>query len=255
MRYLVISLFFLLAFQHCQQKSEEFQVFDLDASHPSREVKLSDLAKDLRLVPLETTDESLLPSFFNYIIGNKYIITFTQTNILQFDTNGKFIRTLTKQGKGPGEFEYLSSFVTDNRETRLYVSHYGSDELMVFDLASGAPLKNIATPEKAAELIFVNEDELLAFCYGFDKYQRYRVNVQTGVVSDTVRVTSDDTYTTNGSRSTFITKVNDKIYTLFPDSDTLYQLSAKEFEPELLFRFENKVEYGISNVGRDLYFR
>ncbi|MEQ8882596.1 MAG: 6-bladed beta-propeller [Cyclobacteriaceae bacterium] len=249
---LVLIVFF--TFQHCQQKPEEFLVFDLDASHPPREVRLSDLATDLRLVFLETTDESLLPDYFNYYVGEHNILTFSRENILQFDSDGRFIRTLALRGKGPGEFNYVASYTVDTAEEKLYLSHHGGDELLVFNLASGSLEKPITVPEKAQDMIFVNDSMIMALCYGHFDYQSYFINVFSNKIENAKKIEKEEDKKASGSRINYLSLVNNNVYCLFSKSDTLYRYEQKDFMPDLLFKFNNRVDYGKSNTGRDLMF-
>jgi hypothetical protein len=99
------------------QKNEKnlIPIFKLLECSNKRELKLSDLVSKTRLVKLETKDSSLIGSNTRFLVGSNYIICINQSNtlngkgnILQFDSNGKFIRVLAKQGRGPEEFfKYL----------------------------------------------------------------------------------------------------------------------------------------------------
>ncbi len=71
------------------------------------EIKLSTVFSKIDYIPLESTSESLIgqidkiiPYDSCFIIVDKYK---TRT-VKQFKTNGKFIRTIGRNGKGPGEY-------------------------------------------------------------------------------------------------------------------------------------------------------
>ena len=243
----------LLIFVQCKEEAKEFPVLDLDGSHPTKTLAISDLVTNLRAVRLETTEESLLPAFFNYLAGEKYIITYSRDNIMQFTSQGKFIRILSKKGNGPGEFNNVASLVMDNSEEKLYLSHMGSNELLVFDLASGYPKDEISIPDKAARMVFVNDEEILAFGYPFGDYKRFSVNVNTTEIKDSIKFEEAEEKPM-GNRITWISKASDQVYSLFPESDTLYRYADNEFVPELYLLFSNQVDPNKTSTGRSLQF-
>lgn len=107
--YLFIGIFFILQFGwNCSNKNEQTKrtAFhtDLDNCKLSIDLKLSDLIEDYRLVPLETTNESLLGEFSNIIgLSGDYILVADRNNVYKFSKEGKFINKILKNGRGPGE--------------------------------------------------------------------------------------------------------------------------------------------------------
>ncbi|MBN2612948.1 MAG: 6-bladed beta-propeller, partial [Bacteroidales bacterium] len=105
---LIPTLFILLCVWNCGNKNEQrartsFHA-DLDNCKLSTDLKLSDLIEDYRLVPLETTNESLLGEFRNIInLSGEYILIADRNNVYKFSGDGRFINTILKNGRGPGE--------------------------------------------------------------------------------------------------------------------------------------------------------
>ena len=68
-------------------------------------VTLSQIAREVKIIPLETTDQCLLPAIIKNSITlcghNLYIPT--QKQVFQFTDEGKFVRTVARMGQGPGE--------------------------------------------------------------------------------------------------------------------------------------------------------
>jgi len=75
-----------------------------------------------KIIPLETTDSSLLNSVSNVYIDlqNDRIFILSDFNIYVFNMQGKYIRKL-KKGKGPDEVQMVIAFDVDPESKRLYV--------------------------------------------------------------------------------------------------------------------------------------
>ncbi|MDR0558714.1 MAG: 6-bladed beta-propeller, partial [Prevotellaceae bacterium] len=67
------------------------------------------LVNDIKLIPLETTDESLLDDINKIIITDSHIYIFDELKgggLAVFDRNGKFIKRMS-YGQGPGDIARL----------------------------------------------------------------------------------------------------------------------------------------------------
>jgi hypothetical protein len=105
---------------NADSKDLPFRV-DFDNYKLSVDLKLSDLIEDCRLIALETTDESLLPDNFQIInLSGDYIIIHDRGNVYKFSSDGKFIRKVLKNGRGPGEISVSCMYVYDNKANILY---------------------------------------------------------------------------------------------------------------------------------------
>lgn len=87
------------------------------------EFKLSEIAKSVDYISLETSDSSYL-SLIQDVKSYKdrlYVVDFPG-RILVFDKSGKFLHQIGQEGEGPGEFYNLSSFVIDEDSETLYIA-------------------------------------------------------------------------------------------------------------------------------------
>lgn len=75
-----------------------------------RAVKATDIFKDIRYVPLETNDVALLkPNPYCIVFRNNYIYILDikdsgTTEILLYDSEGKYIRSIGRRGEGPEDY-------------------------------------------------------------------------------------------------------------------------------------------------------
>lgn len=75
------------------------------------ETPLSEIFEEYTVIPLETTDESLVGGRFNKVIKKDSTLYVQSINdILMFGLTGQFKGRLSKVGAGPGEYASLSDF-------------------------------------------------------------------------------------------------------------------------------------------------
>ncbi len=134
----------ILAVSACAPKSTELKIYDLDAVGFEVTVKMSDIADNLRVVPLESGDDFIVSSETQKWVNDKYILIFGQNAIEQFSAeDGKHIRTLAVKGGGPNEYDYvLSPFVDDERQI-LYFSKMKGGSAKAIDLNTGSFLPDV----------------------------------------------------------------------------------------------------------------
>ena len=97
----------------------EIRTFQLNTYTDTIPLKLTDIAGDFRIVRLETTD-SCLVSMFNLQVNEKYIIILSMDKLVLFDSNGKYLRTLANEGRGPDEYQYLWRLTLNSQGDKLY---------------------------------------------------------------------------------------------------------------------------------------
>ena len=121
-------LFLLLGITACtskssQQADSDLPVIDLEKEYPVKRIDIHEIA-DVEYIPLETTDESVLMNGWEKSISDKYIILADTGNgtyrFLIFDRQGKYIRTIDRQGQGPGEYLNFTSFDVDFEKEEIY---------------------------------------------------------------------------------------------------------------------------------------
>jgi hypothetical protein len=104
---IIITLFF----SSCRSKDNStIRTIDLLAPGGSQITNLSEIAADIQYIPLETHPDALM-RFVGYLKeGNDKFYINTVLELLCFDKTGKFLYKLDQQGRGPGEYIYLSDY-------------------------------------------------------------------------------------------------------------------------------------------------
>ncbi|KAF0147327.1 MAG: hypothetical protein FD143_3080 [Ignavibacteria bacterium] len=111
--------------------------------------KLSDISVLKKIIDLEETDNSLIGTIEDiYLVPEENCIIIlnetTKRNILLFDYNGKFIRKIGNEGKGPGEYINPRPILYANNKLIVYSQN---QKLLFFSL-SGLLLNEITFSEK-----------------------------------------------------------------------------------------------------------
>ena len=114
-----------------QQKIDLLGSFDR-----TQPIKLSEIAKSVRTIQLETTDDCLLvpeDMFIHY--GQEYIFIFDGTepgNFYRFDLNGKFINKIGNAGPGPKEYIKAYVFKVDEIKKEVWLPDWQSNSIKIY---------------------------------------------------------------------------------------------------------------------------
>jgi len=125
-------LILLLSVIGCQNtvNNEEKRLitFDLKTLPKVTTVTLSELGfKDIKYIPLETTDSSLIQSEYSplshdkILTGDDYYIFQHYSTVLKFRNDGSFISKIGTQGRGPDEFQVCHDVEVGN-DGKIYIA-------------------------------------------------------------------------------------------------------------------------------------
>jgi len=129
--FIIVFLFSLFLPYACQHRPS-------DSIDLTREVPMSvfDLYSRVETIQLETPPDALIGSIrkIEYYDGFYYIIDVVTQQIFCFDKDGSFIFKIDDQGKGPGEYNYISDFAIDRHNNRMIVLEPPLGRVLIFDL-------------------------------------------------------------------------------------------------------------------------
>jgi hypothetical protein len=103
------------------------------------------LVEEVKLVLLETTDESLLDDIYKVLVTDSHIYihdSYKRGGIVVFDRNGKFIRRIPNGG-GPGELSRLYDIAFDPESNELVVYQHS---FLLFFTAEGQYIRKMRSP-------------------------------------------------------------------------------------------------------------
>jgi hypothetical protein len=167
-RNIIILIFVGILFSCNNERSDsDIEIIQLKSSLRK---KASDLFKEVKVIPLETTDLSLIVRIKRLEIWNDKIFVLNELqshrNILCFDLGGKFLFSIDRIGQGPGDYSYLGDFILDKNLNHLILVsdnsrtlHFDSQGNFLYDIFS----KDIYYP---THFIYVNDSTYLTFNCG-----------------------------------------------------------------------------------------
>lgn len=246
-------LFLLILATSCSSRISQKPVPVIDLQNPgqTRDILLSELLDDIRVVKLETNDEILLGQNTNYLVGNRYIITIDNDKILQFSNNGVFLRTLARSGNGPEEFLRAEAFALDDKNDILFVNHRGdSRNILAFDLKTGSRIKRIPTRvDNLISQIIVSGDSILTVVPRMNKdYNLYNLSTSgkfvDGIAPPDVK---------GIGLQTSIDMVMNELYYMPKEYDTLYKVNQTRLKPYCFFHIEDRFTFENNEIGNFVY--
>jgi len=250
---IVRLIFLLILVTSCTggNRQKPVPVIDLQNPGQTRDILLSELLNDIRLVKLETNDEILLGQNTNYLVGERHIITIDSDKILQFSYNGGFVRTLAKAGNGPDEFLRAEAFALDDKNDILYINHRGdSRNILTFDLKTGERIKRIPTGvDNLISQIIVSGDSVLMVIPRMNReYNLYNLTTSgkliNGIAPPEVK---------GIGLQTSIDMVMNELYYMPKEYDTLYLVKGTSCNPYCFFHIEDRFTYENNETGNFIY--
>ncbi len=226
-------------------------VIDLQNPGETRDLYLSELLDDIRVVKLETADEILLGQHTNYVVGERYVITIDNEKILQFSNNGGFLRTLAKAGNGPEEFLRAEAFALDDKNDILYINHRGdSHNILAFDLKTGERIKRIPTGvDNLISKIIVSGDSILTIVPRMNReYNLYNLTTSGKIINGIAPPEVKGI-----GLQTSIDMVMNELYYMPKEFDTLYKVRETGLKPYCFFHIEDRFTYENNETGNFVY--
>ncbi len=159
-----ILIFTLLIVFSCNKNPVSVPVISLNELNEEFEIYLTDIISDIRIVPLEFVKAHPLTNRSRINVGKKYILCTARDALLQYNSEGRFLRILAVRGKGPGEIERFSYPVVDKDERYVYLRNdYSDGKIERINLESGEFEKPIPVAFSSAveTFAYVDNDKFL----------------------------------------------------------------------------------------------
>lgn len=108
---LVVSLIcVLISCTNTQNEVDPIITVDIDKNIDNLEVvNLSELASDVKYIPLEKTDNFQLSNVSSIDVSSEYFLISDRKNCLLFNSDGKFLSKIGNRGNGPDEYQFIGS--------------------------------------------------------------------------------------------------------------------------------------------------
>ena len=137
---LIITVFLLVSckkddFIKSYTDTEGFKVLNIHDNNLVSKFNMSEFIDKIEYIQLETKPESTIGSVTKLYIDSNYIYVLDwkiSKKLFIFQKNGKFLKTLSRQGKGPGEYSTITDFKV-LKDNKLLLYDYSGMKLMYFD--------------------------------------------------------------------------------------------------------------------------
>ncbi|MCX6327679.1 MAG: 6-bladed beta-propeller [Bacteroidia bacterium] len=161
-----VSGLFLLTFCH-SNKIETISTLRVTENLIKHNVNFSDITKEYKFIPLETTNESVIGSIDKIIFhDNKFYILdhLKAKSIFIFSSEGRYLWKLSKTGKGPGEFLDPLDFCFEPGTGNLVVMNL--KQLIYYDDKNGTYLRTHSLPIFGYKFDFPDENHISLISQG-----------------------------------------------------------------------------------------
>lgn len=214
----------LATFYSCDRPNHERDIKTI-AYDSDKIINLSDLFKEVKIIPLETTNSSLCGLVIMRIEeykGKIYLLNrlASHANVLCFDLSGKLLFSIDKLGKGPGEYTYLGDiFIDDVGEYLILVSE--NNRYLYFDL-DGNYLFDVSASDRYYDRSILPLNDSLWVAYNDPEtipegYDLLFLEKSTFNIKHQIRSTTPVTYRSGRPVDVY----NDSIF-YFVNNDTIY---------------------------------
>lgn len=219
-------------------------------------VHFDSVATNVRFIPLETTKDCLIEKYDDIrIIGQKIYVKSSsgiQNAIFVFDLNGKFLFKIDNQGRGPGEYNAISSFYVDPDLERIgiidqlkvvvydfngkYIMSHTFTDLYPDKDAISSSGKYYTTAFEYEKIMASGKDSKSEIVAVFDAdwnllWRDYPVNIN---IITTIY---------SGEQKQLFIPVGDRLYFLHTHSNIIYEFVTNTMEPAF------RIDYGSHTVS------
>ena len=144
-----------------------------------QEIKLSEVAKSVRVIPLETTEECLLGTDLKIYYGEEYIFVCDQRQpgaFYRFSKDGKFLNKIGCSGEGPEEYIRSLSFSVDEDKKELWVVDSRGNNFVIYSY-DGKFMRKIPIHNAYTYQVVLRENDIIyannMFYHSSKNYELY----------------------------------------------------------------------------------
>ena len=192
-------------------------------------LKLSDYASSIEYIPLQTLENTLLAGHEYLAFTPDYFITFGKECIV-FNREGEFVRKISNEGRGPGEFtDAYSSYLYPVNQL-IYFPSTAYEKINVYTLKNEL-IDEIIRPQPSVKVRNISDDLFAVyrgFLYGDAEWNTMVYNSKGDSVSCIINVYRHE----GGTRVVFNDEhifyyFNDQLHLKEAYSDTIYKFNRE----------------------------
>lgn len=208
-------------------------------------INLSEVFSHVTYVKLESNSHSTIGTIGKMIlIDDKFYIHDTKTSkILVFDKNGKYIFQISKQGRGPGEYQNVADFLVDSATNKIEILDDGNKKVLIYD-KMGTYVNERKHTFGADQFSKLSENTYL---YYFNNYPNqpdaegyYNVLITDSIfnVKNSFLPIGDLLGLKVGDQN-FLQKFGNGINVIIPYDNHIYYVTANDYSVKYTIKFKN----------------
>jgi hypothetical protein len=231
----IISLFALVS---CHEKEKTAPVSQIKVDEiPNKDVKMQEITSAFTIIPLETTDQSLIQYLKKVVLcDDKFFVLDDQRPLFAiFSKTGKFIKSVSKQGKGPGEYYVPTDFIIDSEQGQIELLDGFNRQILIYDLEGNYKNRIRLSIQGNYFVKFQNGDYVIYTNMRNEKempYKLVRINNDGRILSRELAYTAKTIQTTS---TPFVKTGNDSYLFSEHGCDTIYQVTKEQINPLCYF--------------------
>ncbi len=168
---LLLSLIVISCSGPKQKTTEEIIKIDVfKAFADQKNVKASEFIRDVEFIPLESTKDAWFRYAYCYVVGKKYVMVDDgdRAQVVLFDRQGKFIRTIGTKGEGPGELIEPRQATMDPGEEFIFFHDVSLGKLVRYSIEgqfiNEISIKELTPARYITSMQFINDNEFALVC-------------------------------------------------------------------------------------------
>jgi hypothetical protein len=238
MKRLPLSLVIFLLFSLCWScKTPDNEWISLNIQNKDFKIfKFDDIFTFEKIIYLEETPNSLISEVVHLkIVNNELYLSDNQHGIVyRFTEDGKFLNTIGKKGRGPGELQSMINFLVTESEL-IAVDFY---KVVRFSL-DGKFIKEISKPAGTFDILEQDGNFLVFNSLSSDDDQIIVIDTTFNIKSGFSPLKNDNVIYPMAGRG-YMFKDNNNSFITYPFSDTIFKLTDNIAKPYFIFGFNQR---------------
>jgi hypothetical protein len=281
MKNILLVMLTLLFFQCNSNKTnkpvnaDEYKFFVIDyekALQNKKTINLSEMAEEVKYIPLQTDSNCLLGRKPEYHFTDQYIFIENRDHVLVYDYNGKYLRRIGTPGKGPNEIDLIRMIQVNDKDKTVAIQTNWNRKILFFNF-DGTFKESVPVPD-VMYMYPIENDKFVAYDFCSSGYEDYVLRL-TNRKNDTISRVNNHFKWENKTGTIYsigywgfhpMYSNNDNYFFKGMYNDTIYYLSDNKFMPAYYVdlgqyrlpndsRFENPVSMEkFRRVQADFFF-
>lgn len=209
----------ILLFCFAIRAESQITTIDLLATPKSEITTLSEIATDVKYIPLQTNENSLIKYVYDFMPSNNKLYIYALSSILCFDNSGKYLYKLDKQGRGPEEYTYITDWDLSPANNLLIM--LVPNKILFYNITDKGFVysKALNTKGQPRNIDFGPDQKSILLSFGSSQGDEPFRNVLINLAGDTLKAIPNSYKYTKNTKMMFGAKYEN---TLFRNNNSLY---------------------------------